>query len=383
MGDGGIVCGRRGPAFSGGYGEGDRGLSDVWRLKTAGSNDRNPTHTYTTPGTYTVTLQVYNNGGYNATRMNITVTDPVPPTANFTANQTSGTAPLAVQFNDTSTGSPIVWNRSFGDGTWYNTTDAAERNVTHTYAAAGNYTVSLTVSNAAGSNTSTRTDYIWVSAAPTPTPTSQPSHGGGGGKTGGPDGYNVGGDSAVSKVNVTGTGLSRLIVTGWAQSSPGSGIPPVPGIPYQYINLVPARFETITGATITFTVPVAWLDEHNLTAEEMVMYRYNGTAWEALPTTVVEITGTSATFTATSPGFGLSAITGIKQPEEPATTPTATAEPTATQTTAAPAGEPAPEIPLGTFALIGLLILVLAAGGYLVRRWWRRRQNPGLSRDYD
>jgi PGF-pre-PGF domain-containing protein len=372
---------------------GDGSTSDVWRLETAGSNARNPSHTYTTPGTYTVALQAYNDDGYNATRQIITVTAPVAPTANFTGTPTSGTVPLAIQFNDTSAGSPIVWNWSFGDGAWHNTTDAAERNATHTYAAAGTYTVSLTVDNADGTDTHTETGYITVTdPTPTVTPTSRPvySGGGGGGSTGGPGGYNVGGDSAVSTVNVTGTGLKTFIVTGREQSSPGAGIPPAPGTPYQYVDLVPARFTEITGANITFTVPVAWLDEHGFTPEEIVMYHYNGTAWEALPTWVVDAAGTTVTFTATSPGFSLFAITGIEQPGEAVTTPTAaattsraTAEPTAEQTTAAPAGGVAPDFPLGTVALVAGIVLVLAGAGYLVRRWWIIRQNPALFQKYD
>ncbi|MFY1642828.1 PKD domain-containing protein, partial [Methanoculleus bourgensis] len=47
------------------------------------------------------------------------IDDPVPvhpPTANFTANVTSGTAPLTLQFTDTSTGDPTTWFWDFGDG---------------------------------------------------------------------------------------------------------------------------------------------------------------------------------------------------------------------------------------------------------------------------
>ncbi|MFA5415251.1 MAG: lectin like domain-containing protein [Methanoregula sp.] len=40
---------------------------------------------------------------------------PPPPVANFTANVTSGTAPLVVQFTDTSPGSPTGWAWFFGD----------------------------------------------------------------------------------------------------------------------------------------------------------------------------------------------------------------------------------------------------------------------------
>ncbi|WP_281768938.1 kelch repeat-containing protein [Methanoculleus bourgensis] len=271
------------------------------------------------------------------------------------------------------------------------------QNPTHKYTAPGTYPVALQAFNAIGYDL--KTGYITVTE-PTPTPTATPtrrpvySSGGGSGSTGGPGGYNVGGDSVVSMVNVTGTGLKTFIVTGWKQSSPGAGIPPAPGIAYQYIDLVPARFENITGAIITFIIPVAWLDEHGLSPEEIVMYHYNGTAWEALPTTVERTGGGEATFTATSPGFSLFAISGVEQTGEAVTTPTAaqttaqataqaTAQPTAEQTTAAPAGEPAPDFPLGTIAIVAGVVLLLAAGGFLVRRWWIRRQNPALFRDYD
>ena len=89
-----------------------------------------------------------------------TTTTPVPaPVANFTASPLTGTAPLTVQFTDHSTNSPTSWSWNFGDG---NTTNATAQNPVHTYANPGNYTVSLTVANGFGSNTSTRTNYITV-----------------------------------------------------------------------------------------------------------------------------------------------------------------------------------------------------------------------------
>lgn len=63
--------------------------------------------------------------------------------ANFTSNVSSGTASLKVSFTDTSTGTPDAWYWDFGDGEI-----SAERNPVHTYLSAGNYTASLTVSNA-------------------------------------------------------------------------------------------------------------------------------------------------------------------------------------------------------------------------------------------
>ncbi|WP_292489682.1 GH25 family lysozyme [Methanoculleus sp. 10] len=90
----------------------------------------------------------------------VTVNEPTP-VASFTANATSGTAPLPVQFTDLSTGDPTTWSWTFGDGA-----TSTERHLIHTYTAPGTYTVSLTVTSAGGSNTTTRAGYITVSRAP-------------------------------------------------------------------------------------------------------------------------------------------------------------------------------------------------------------------------
>jgi PKD repeat protein len=90
----------------------------------------------------------------------VNITNPVPvPVANFTATPTMGTAPLTVAFNDFSTNMPTEWNWSFGDGSIVN---ATLQNPVHTYAASGNYTVSLNVSNAGGADMLTRVGYIYV-----------------------------------------------------------------------------------------------------------------------------------------------------------------------------------------------------------------------------
>jgi PKD repeat protein len=82
------------------------------------------------------------------------------PIANFTATPTSGTAPLTVQFTDNSTGSPTSWNWSFGDGTFSDT-----QNPSHIFHTAGIYTVTLTATNAGGSNTVTKTRYVTVTGS--------------------------------------------------------------------------------------------------------------------------------------------------------------------------------------------------------------------------
>ena len=70
---------------------------------------------------------------------------------------------------------------------------------------------------------------------------------------------NIGGNGAAGKATVTGTQLAGLIVTGTVQPGPGSNLTAPPGIVFQYLTLVPARYGSITNAVINFTVPQAWL----------------------------------------------------------------------------------------------------------------------------
>src|SRR5260221_376341 len=73
---------------------------------------------------------------------------PPPPAANFSANPTSGNAPLVVQFTDQSSGSTTSWNWNFGDSS----ANSSAQNPSHTYTNAGDYTVMLTVTGSGGSN---------------------------------------------------------------------------------------------------------------------------------------------------------------------------------------------------------------------------------------
>lgn len=79
----------------------------------------------------------------------------VGPTANFTSNVTKASAPVTVQFYDTSANSPTSWLWNFGDGSI-----SYEQNPVHTFSTATNYTVSLTVNNAYGSDVKSVTKYI-------------------------------------------------------------------------------------------------------------------------------------------------------------------------------------------------------------------------------
>jgi PKD repeat protein len=102
-------------------------------------------------------------GRYVHNTMSLGTPQPQAPTAAFSAAPTSGAAPLPVSFTDQSTGAPTSWSWTFGDGG-----TSTSQNPSHTYSAAGTYTVSLTATNANGSNTLTRTGLITVGSPAPP-----------------------------------------------------------------------------------------------------------------------------------------------------------------------------------------------------------------------
>ena len=84
---------------------------------------------------------------------------PTAPDAAFVATPTSGEAPLSVSFFNTSGGAVTSSQWAFGDGG-----TSATLNPTHVYTQPGVYSVTLTVSGPAGSDTVTNTSYIQVGA---------------------------------------------------------------------------------------------------------------------------------------------------------------------------------------------------------------------------
>lgn len=83
------------------------------------------------------------------------------PVAAFSGAPLAGCSPLVVNFQDLSTGTPTSWNWNFGNG---NTSTL--QNPTATYFNPGTYNVTLTVTNAGGSNAITKNQYITVYEPP-------------------------------------------------------------------------------------------------------------------------------------------------------------------------------------------------------------------------
>ena len=91
------------------------------------------------------------------------------PVASFTASATSGKAPLALNFTNSSTGAITSYSWTFGDGT-----TSTVANPVKVYSTAGTYTVALKVTGPGGTNTSTKSNYITVTTGSDTTPPSAP-----------------------------------------------------------------------------------------------------------------------------------------------------------------------------------------------------------------
>jgi PKD repeat protein len=130
------------------------------------SNDRNPSHTYQSGGTFTVTLTVTDNGGLTDTETRtVSVTAPPPPNQAPSAAFNSSCTDLACSFNSDASsddGTIVSWSWNFGDNTSSN-----DRNPSHTYTNAGTYDVTLTVTDDDGVSDPV-THQVTVSAPPPP-----------------------------------------------------------------------------------------------------------------------------------------------------------------------------------------------------------------------
>lgn len=128
----------------------------------ATSTKQNPSTTYFTPGTYTVTLTVFNEDETDSSKTvkSAYITVYEEPTINFTSDKQTGCSPHFIQFTDLSTAPPgttiTSWKWEFGDGE-----TSTEQNPRYNYKEAGSYTVTLTITNDKGcSKLITKPNYI-------------------------------------------------------------------------------------------------------------------------------------------------------------------------------------------------------------------------------
>ena len=124
----------------------------------------NPTHTFTSAGTYNVTLLTTSANGFTASESQQIIIQPFPtPTFNApeSSNCVTALAPALISFNNTTpsiVGSNYLWD--FGNGS----TSTLQNPPAQTYTTNGSYTVSLTLTTSAGcSGTTSITDFITIS----------------------------------------------------------------------------------------------------------------------------------------------------------------------------------------------------------------------------
>lgn len=139
------------------------GPVDTWEWYMAGggtptANTKDPEYSYSTAGTYTVKLVTGNNGCFDSSTRTQYITIE-PPQAAFVTLLSCGSR-MARSFTDKSVGA-TTWLWNFGDGT----TSIVE-SPQHTFAAPGQYTVSLTVTNGSCTETTTQqVDVIYANPA--------------------------------------------------------------------------------------------------------------------------------------------------------------------------------------------------------------------------
>ena len=120
------------------------------------STEQNPSHDFLGSATRDVSLRVTGSEGTGRLiRKGLVVIG--PPVVDFEASATLGNAPLAVDFSDTSSPGVSDWSWDFGDGAF-----SSLQHPSHTYAAPGTYTVTLTIDCDGSSASETKVDFVTV-----------------------------------------------------------------------------------------------------------------------------------------------------------------------------------------------------------------------------
>jgi PKD repeat protein len=127
-----------------------------WNFGDGGtSTAQNPTHAYTSAGDKPVVLTVRNGFGSDSKTLTLGCGTGNVLAANFRWDPPSPVAGQAVNFIDTSTGSPDSWLWSIGFG--FTTT---AQNPTHTFDAPGDYVVTLLITKGLATNSVTQTVHV-------------------------------------------------------------------------------------------------------------------------------------------------------------------------------------------------------------------------------
>jgi len=197
---------------------------------------------------------------------------PSPPVAAFTANPTSGKAPLTVAFTDLSSGDPTSWSWDFGDVA----TSTAQHPI-HPYTSPGTYSVSLTVSNTGGSDVETKTNTITVTS-------------------GGPQEYtctsasvDVGILQSGSHVSVHASDDAYLVV---ASAKTG----------FRHMEQVTYSFSTGLAGLSSLSVTVEGKVSRGSQSQNISLYNYARRRWEQKKSSTLTAADSTVRFSVSTPG---------------------------------------------------------------------------------
>ena len=112
---------------------------------------------------YPTPCETFSYGEVEDYTVSFTSATPVPPVADFSADNTTVAEGAVVNFTDQSSNVPTSWAWTFTGG---NPSSSTAQNPSVQYDNAGSYTVELTATNDAGSDTKTKVDYITVMKLP-------------------------------------------------------------------------------------------------------------------------------------------------------------------------------------------------------------------------
>ena len=238
----------------------------AWSFGDGGtSTARNPTHAYASPGTYLVTLTATNAAGSDDASTSLGVTPPAAPVAAFAFSPLSPIVGQSISFSDQSSGGPTAWLWTFGDGT-----SSASSNPVKTYAVAGTYTVTLQVSNAYGSNGTSKpvavsaaggapvASFTFAPASPVPGQTVQFTDTSTGGPTGWTWDFGDGTFSPLQNPTKVYGGAATLTVRLTAYNGYGSSVATKPiaiGSANRAPTAVADAYATATGVTLAVAAP--------------------------------------------------------------------------------------------------------------------------------
>ncbi|HWQ48324.1 MAG TPA: NosD domain-containing protein, partial [Methanosarcina sp.] len=316
-----------------------------WDLGDGSSDKTNEsfTYVYTKPGNYIVTLTASNKNGTDDETVQIIAEEyKVKPVADFSANVTSGYAPLSVLLTDLSQNATSrIWD--IGND---RTVESTDPSIVYVFTVPGTYPVNLTAINENGTSskiTSIAVTEKSISGGDDDDDGSSHSSGGSGGGGGGAGG------SPEPQTNVQVKELSKAqvsngkpvkfdftknatcvvyvsfdakktagkITTIAEQLKAKSTLVSVldSGEIYKYFNLWVgnsgfATEKNIEKPVICFKVEKSWMQNKKIEQSSITLNRYNDKKWSQIPVKLLNEDDKYLYFTAETPGFSFFAITG-------------------------------------------------------------------------